>query len=353
MLFRSRGINNQELVHARFGKKRGVYLGEITRVQGGNVFIRLEAPLKPGDGVVFDAGHPEEEEEGGRVYEVQSSKLETQNRAEVSLAFGWGDIDFSRVHVGDKLWKTSDPELDRRLRQSFEGDAPKFQRPIQMEVHGRVGQPLTLIARDEAGHVVRAVSSVPLAVAERQPLDDDRLAGQLGRLGGTPFKLGELKNVIEGVAILPVSELNRMRREVVVELERLRTLPKRWTLAEGGSRCEEALINAERGTRNVEFSQSLLTSAATKSELIVLVRSLPQLDAALRCGVETLYCEFEDPKKYREAVRMVRESFGCAEPQKSIWVAPPRIFKMGEEWTLEQVRSCDADGYLEIGRAHV
>ena len=27
------GINNQELVHARFGKKRGVYLGEVARVQ--------------------------------------------------------------------------------------------------------------------------------------------------------------------------------------------------------------------------------------------------------------------------------------------------------------------------------
>ena len=56
--------------------------------------------------------------------------------AGVELGFGHGDIDFSRVHVGDKLWKTSDPELDRRLRQSFAGDAPKFQRPIEMEVHG-------------------------------------------------------------------------------------------------------------------------------------------------------------------------------------------------------------------------
>ena len=26
------GINNQKLVHARFGKKRGVYLGEVARV---------------------------------------------------------------------------------------------------------------------------------------------------------------------------------------------------------------------------------------------------------------------------------------------------------------------------------
>jgi putative protease len=27
-------------------------------------------------------------------------------------------------------------------------------------------------------------------------------------------------------------------------------------------------------------------------------------------------------------------------------VAPPRIFKFGEEWTLKQTRSCEADGYL-------
>src|SRR5262249_14805736 len=41
-----RGINNQELVHARFGKKRGVFLGEVRRVQGGLVVLELVAPLK-------------------------------------------------------------------------------------------------------------------------------------------------------------------------------------------------------------------------------------------------------------------------------------------------------------------
>src|SRR5437762_7422801 len=129
-----RGINNQQLVHARFGKKRGVYLGQVTRVEAGKVFIRLLAPLKPGDGVVFDAGRPEDKEEGGRVYEVKrrNSHHETRNTEHVEIHFGQGDIDFKRVHIGDKLWKTSDPELDRQLRQTFEGDAPKFQRPIEM-----------------------------------------------------------------------------------------------------------------------------------------------------------------------------------------------------------------------------
>ena len=47
------GINNQELAHARFGKKRGVYLGEVRRIHAERITLQLEAPLKAGDGVVF------------------------------------------------------------------------------------------------------------------------------------------------------------------------------------------------------------------------------------------------------------------------------------------------------------
>jgi putative protease len=36
-----------------------------------------------------------------------------------------------------------------------------------------------------------------------------------------------------------------------------------------------------------------------------------------------------------------------------VWVAPPRIFKTGEEWTLNQVRSCEADGYLVRNFEHL
>ena len=326
------GTNNQQLVHARFGKKRGVFLGEVTRVLREGVLIRLEGPLKPGDGVVFDAGKPEENEEGGRVYEIDARQDETL------LGFGHGDIDFSRVHIGDKLWKTSDPELDRRLRQSFDGDTPKFQRPIEIEVHGIAGKPLTLIARDEFGNVTKVESSMPLAKAEKQPLTTERLREQLGRLGGTPFKLGELKDDLSGDVLLPVSELNRLRREVVVELERLRTQPKRWMLNAVGS----------AGVSPAVFGVPPNTTVASGVQLVALVRNLPQLEAALRCDLTTIYCEFEDPKKYRDAVAAVRAHRpSTLNPQSStVFVAPPRILKPGEEWILEQVRSCNADGYL-------
>ncbi|HAX80499.1 MAG TPA: peptidase U32, partial [Cyanobacteria bacterium UBA11372] len=218
------GINNQELVHARFGKKRGVYLGEVIRIRNEKVALRLEAPVKPGDGIVFDSNRPETKEEGGRVYAVE------QKGGETLLSFGRGDLNWRRIQVGDKVWKTSDPELDKQLRQSFAGENPKFQRPIGLEIYGEVGGNLCAIARDESGNIVQVESAIPLAEAHNQPLTTERLQEQFGRLGNTPFCLGRLTNNINGDAMLPVSELNRLRREIVTQLEELRAKPKRWEL---------------------------------------------------------------------------------------------------------------------------
>src|SRR5882672_563445 len=341
------GNDNQKLVHARFGKKRGVFLGEVKKIVRDGVIVNLAAPVKLGDGIVFDAGRPDEKEEGGRIYEIENPRFKISGEKLTELRFGYGDIDFLRIRVGDKLWKTNDPELDKRLRQSFEGDAIRFQRPIEVEVHGLVGKPLTLIVRDEAGNVAKVESAMPLAKAEKIPLTEEKLRDQLGRLGGTPFKLGELKNFLSGEVLLPVSELNRLRREAVLQLEKLRAAPKRWTMND--RRDAET-----QGKKVVSDFSAPPRLGSSNPELIVLVRNLAQLEAALKCGVTTVYCEFEDPKKYREAVTTFHTAHGCSAPSSpAIFVAPPRIFKTGEEWILNLVRSSNADGYLVRNYEHL
>ncbi len=319
------GVNNQELVHARFGKKRGVYLGEVRRVLNGFVSLKLEAPLKRGDGVVFDAGHPDQQEEGGRVYDVRL------RNGEATIAFGDHDVDFSRVKLGDKLWKTSDPELERELRKTFSAETPQFTRPLTLEVHGHAGAPMTVIARDEMGNISQQRSTMDLQIAQKQPIMTERLQDQLGRLGGTALHLGSLDNRLEGNVILPMSELNRMRRDLVVEIANLRAQPKRWTLSDYELRIPKNESSGE--------------SSKQEAELIVLARNIPQLEAAVGAHVKTIYCEFEDPKKYRDAVALFRK-LTVGNRDAAIFVAPPRIAKTGEEWILKQVRSSDADGYL-------
>ncbi|MBE9032109.1 DUF3656 domain-containing protein, partial [filamentous cyanobacterium LEGE 11480] len=332
------GIDNQALVHAEFGKKRGVYLGDVTRVQAQQVTIAAAAPMKPGDGVVFDCGHPEEREEGGRIYSVTAAKPKGRGPRgprtqahELVLTFGKGSVDFRNVCVGDRLWKTSDHELDKQVRQSYAKENA-FQRPIQIEVHGEVDQSLVVIARDERGNVAQVESEMPLVAAHSKPLTGEKLLAQLGRLGNTPLRLEDLKNHLEGDVLVPVSELNRMRRAIVDRLMDLRSRPKRWQFKPAA-----------------EF-QALLPEPAPFPdyfpELKVLVRKLAQVEAVLPTGISTLYCEFEDPRNYKAAVQLVRQWNTAHDDKIEVWVAPPRIAKPSENWILEQVSKSQADGYL-------
>jgi putative protease len=222
-----------------------------------------------------------------------------------------------------------------------------------LEVHGLTGRPFTLIARDELGHTTKLESAMLLTPAQKHPLTTEKLCEQLGRLGGTPFALGELTNHLTGEVMLPVSELNRLRREVVAELERQRIEPKRWLVKSGLASGVSVL------ERRAQASNQNPRPQTPDPNLIVLVRNLAQLEAVLKCGATTVYCDFENPKKYREAVTMFHTAFGCSTggahgvTHPTIWLAPPRIFKTGEEWTLEQVRSCNADGYLVRNHDHL
>ncbi len=93
------------------------------------------------------------------------------------------------------------------------------------------------------------------------------------------------------------------------------------------------------------------------AQLVVLVRNMAQLEATLSCEAPIIYCEFEDPKRYQVAVGRFRE--WQAEPRRqgaspgAIFVAPPRIFKEGEEWICKQVSACAADGYLVRNYDHL
>ncbi len=322
-----RGIDNQVLVHARYGKKRGVWLGEVLGVDRDRVRLRSDTAIRPGDGLLFQAG---DRELGGRVYQVEP-------QPDGSLRIGFGpELPLRALRPGDPCWKTSDPDWEKRVRQTYSGDQIRYQRPVDLELYGAAGLPLTAIARDEAGHIARVDSDVPLETARNRPLTEDRLREQFGRLGGTPFRLGALVNQLEGELILPVSELNRLRRSLVDQLEQQRQAGQRWQL-----QPQPVLASLLPSPR---------PSAQAAPELVVLAHSLDQLLTLARLGCEQVYCEFEDPRQYRTAVERFRAE---AATGAEIWVAPPRVHKPGETWILDQVRRSQADGYLVRNYDHL
>jgi putative protease len=188
---------------------------------------------------------------------------------------------------------------------------------------GEVGKAMTIEANG-----VRVNSSMALQTAFRRPLTEKLLREQLGRMGETNFELGELHNKLVGQAILPVSELNRLRRDLV---EKIVAALEAGTIQRTGltSVLPELLANTpERHT-------------AAATQLVVLCRTMEQLAAVLDSGCATVYVDFEDIRRYDEAVACARKRTGA-----QIFLATPRIQKAGEQGFFKLINDAKPDGVL-------
>ncbi|WP_199925525.1 peptidase U32 family protein, partial [Paenibacillus bouchesdurhonensis] len=246
------GTNNKKLVEGTFPKSRGVYLGRVEQVLRDGVVCRLEAPVKRGDGIVFDAGDPTKKEEGGRVYDLRRKGVKLEGEADekwiVDIIPGRNDVDLRKVHVGDRIWKTSDPALDKRLRQTFETDKPYRVFPVQVRATGRAGEPLATFWSDvQKGTTVRVDSELLLETAQKRPMDDALLEEQFGRLGGTLFQLERLDASLHGDVILPMRELNSIRRRAVELLAGERPKPPVYVKRADAATAAAAVLGAEAG----------------------------------------------------------------------------------------------------------
>ncbi len=318
------GVNHQKLVHARYGKKRGPFVGRIQSVGKDYVEVQPETPLAPGDGVVFDTGGDTNQEQGGRLYQIKGDKI----------FFEHHKIDFSRLKEGDRIWKTDDPRLEKELQKSFKTDAPAATHAIDITVEGKAGTPLTLkVILDQHSYTI--ASSVFLEEAIKRPLHSETLRDQLGRLGGSPFHLGNVKNFLEGEVMLPVSELNRLRRELVTQLSAAKS-----PTVDAPQVIEPCLAKLllEVQKSFVEPKGRNLESRATLS---ALCRNMAQLETVLEAGLQKVYVDFEDIRRYREAVELVRQSNNT-----SVYLATPRIQKAGEQGFFKLIENAGPDGVL-------
>lgn len=333
-----KGTNNKQLVDGTFPKSRGVFLGRVKQLLRDGVVCELEAPLKRGDGIVFDAGDPTKPEEGGRVYDIRRKGQKIEGEAEgglIEIVPGRNDVDLKRVRVGDRIWKTSDPHLDKKLRQTFETDKPYRVFPVKVAVAGRLGEPLHSVWTDErTGHSVEVISELPLVQAEKRPMDEALFAEQFGRLGGTIFELNRLEVNLEGALIVPMRELNQMRRRAVELLEEARQKPRRYK-----KRIADVYGDAYRELPAGTFSEDR-GSRAQEPRLIALCRNLEQVKSVLTTDVEWIYADFEFIKQFPAAVEVVRAA------GRKIALATPRIHMPGETGYFRNMLNLRPDAML-------
>ncbi len=324
------GTDHQSVVRGRAPRHRGVRVGVVVLADGDRVVIRAddassrlvhrEAPLKAGDGLVFDAADwrsPEEPEEGGRIFEISERPDGT-----LHLEFGRGAIQARRIRPGDLVWRTHDPDVDREARRFTHAPSPVARQPVDIRVRAREGEALTVewtLAADPC--ICVRTTADTLLEAARDPGKPhagllDLLREQLGRLGGTPYHLGEIALDAEGSPFAPISALNQLRRQAVSKLR------------------EEQLRTRHADVRDPETSLAMVTRAGSLRErdhphspaveLHVLVRTPEQLEAALPLAPASITLDYLDFYGLRPSVERVKERGITAR------VASPRVMKPDE-----------------------
>ena len=317
------GADHPYLTHGRFGKKRGPLLGEIADCGPG--WIKLThttgVPIAAGDGVVFDAGENRDLEQGARIWKIESDRIIFHRT--------YSGINFERIQPGHTLYKTSDPKLDSELRRFWQNTRPPEKKtPLHLIVSGKPGEPLE-VRCGECG--VR--TDIPLQPAAKRPLDTETLAAQLGRLGDTCYELATLDNQLEGDCHFPLSALNQLRRDLVAKLE-----------SGGGFQPPNPSTITTTFRDLLPSAVDVGRSAVDVPSLSVLCRNFEQLSAAIEAGVKTIYCDFEDPRRYKEAVSLFKSTI--LDPRSTIVLATPRILKPGETGYLKLIENAGPDGLL-------
>ncbi|NMO16309.1 U32 family peptidase [Pyxidicoccus fallax] len=360
------GSDHQTLVEGRFPKHRGMYLGRVESVHGRDVRVvddpegrpwtgglgqedaekrpdapqgKVSSPLegdapvsaevspRPGMGVVFDAGHPEDKHEpGGPLFRV-----ERKGRGWV-LGFGNPGPDLARVAPGQRVWVTSDPALAKRTEELLAQGEPEGRVPLELTVSGAAGAPLVVTGRARGGLEFTVSSEVMLAEARGGGMDAALLRDKLAALGGTPFHLAGLDaaGLAPGLH-LPVSELKALRRRLVAELsEQVARGPVR-TVKEG------SVLDELRTSLRERVKPAPVPEAA---RLLPLCRTDEQLEAVIAAGLPEVELDWMELVGLQRAVERARAA------GLKVTIATVRVQKPGEEGYDARIAKLKPDAVL-------
>ncbi|WP_027365537.1 DUF3656 domain-containing U32 family peptidase [Desulfotruncus alcoholivorax] len=309
------GVPGANMMSYKRPNNRGVKLGRISRYDREKklAFIELDAPLTLGDGIEVWVTR------GGRVG-TEVTEMFLGNKKITST--GPGNtvavrLD-GRIYPGDRVFKNNDAQLMEKAVRTYSSSRENIRIPLDFQIKARLGEPVHIQARDPEGVAAEADTAGMAEEALKKQLTSDFLAGQLNRLGNTPFVLGRLECDIEPGVMVPVGDINDARRRVVESV-----LEKRMRL-----RCNRPVSRETMEQRlDQAFDGPVLNKKSGMPHLALAVNGLEGTRAAVQSGADLIYYGGDVYRRQGnndlEQLRMAREY--CREKNVGFYLATPRI----------------------------
>lgn len=321
---------------------RGLYLGRVSafNLNTLEVTIALEEPLKVGDGYEIWVT------KGGRIVGEIKELLQDKRTVEKAMP---GQASFKinngRPQIGDRVFKTLDIELIEGARQSFVSSQGQRKFPLHIKLEVRFGEPVSLFVSDDRGHIIEVTGEYLVEKAKKHPITLESAEKQLNRLGNTIFYLQDLEFRCNEDLMVPVSELNNLRRLAVEKLENQIL----------NQHAKNPLNEKEYKKRLQNLGSAIypkINSRKKEIKLSIVVGDMFSLKAAANAGADIIYFGGEmlrskkgiKPESFQEAVA------ACHNKGVEAVLLLPRVYHEDKSDELisycEQGELAGVDGFL-------
>ncbi len=321
-------------------KNWGTYLGNVLEQDRStnSVKIRLDNSLGNGDGIEIWSNKLFEDSPGGIITKIV--KDGTLVKRAYSGDVVWASVIKGKVEKGSRVYKTSDKELLEQAALSYAKGNRKAD--ITAEFTLKIGQLPILCLKDDSGNSVSVTGDLFPEEAVNKPLTRERISEQLGKMGSTPFNIVDLTLDIDNNVVIPISELNNIRRKASELLENKRILSGRRKIKTGN---DELISSIEYFPGNIPISLEKNRDTNEKAKISVMLYSeFDNLDFN-KIKADRLYLPFDSFLKgtVKELVREYREE------GKEVFAYIPAIIKGNYSEIINknlQDISQEVDGFL-------
>ena len=111
----------------------------------------------------------------------------------VELTFGRGQVNTAALAPATIVWKTDDPALRKRTEQLTAREDCVRRVPLDFRLSGRSAGRWNCRSAIRRAREACAAWAGPLEIARRQSFTPEVAREQFGRLGDTPFELGDVR----------------------------------------------------------------------------------------------------------------------------------------------------------------
>ena len=317
----------------------GLYIGDIVKKDGTEVTIEIKnkdnyITLEKGDGIAFKYN--------GKIKGIYLEDIVKQDENEIV-------INTTRlVKEGTEVFISFSKSIHENLKK-FKKEVIKNHIPLSLTLSWN--EDLTGFVNVEYYLDDELINFRHKAVgkfqkARNKPITKEKIEKQLSKTGGTPFYIDEVKfhNMPDNLFI-PISELNQIRREVLLQAQEL--LLNHYTPTKKSVKATRKKLNKFYE----DYDEYNNTTKKKTPKISLFIDNLDQLKAVSGFDLKRVYfdgnCLYNNPKDYYENIpKLLEEATLMAADAEIVWVLSSFISQKEAVKCNEIVKELESKGII-------